>query len=610
MANGMAALYVGASGLRSAQDSINTASHNLSNINTKGYTRQQITNKDVYYYTIGSNPVYSMQYGIGVSIQEIRRVRDEFLDRSYRTESGRAQFYEVQHEAVEEVETLFDEMEGVTMEKSVNNLWNSINELSKNPGSTVTRTELVQYANEFVDRATAIYNGLIKYQQMLNKKVESEVNKINDLGQKIHSLNHDISRVEASGENANDLRDERDAALDELASLVKIQYEEDRNHKVSVTIEGVPFVSGNMVYTMGTEKIGTSELLNPVWSQIGDRPVFMFHEEFNSINNNDIGELKGILLARGNVPAADYRDTPVMPERADYETQEEYDAAYEEYLDKADYYNGYIEESIVLTSMAGIDKLVNGIVEAINDVLCPEVATNQTITTTDGTVIEAGSMILHTEETSYLKTDEYADTPLSSYGMDGKTVGVELFSREYTDRYVEKEFIDENGETQKIYVRNKDINGTDTDINDFGMSSLYTLGNLQVNPEVLLDYQKIPLGTKSLGEDFAKAQMLLDVWKEPFSALNPSKYAKENFRGFYNSMVSEMANRGEVLRNMAEYQYAMTNEINAKREGKTGVASDDELTNLIKFQNAYNASSRYINVVSEMLEHLITRLGG
>lgn len=602
MANGMSGLYVGTSGLRSAQDSINTASHNLANINTKGYTRQQITYMDTHYFSIGNNGIGEMQYGIGVDVQEIRRVRDEFIDKAYRTECGRSAFYESQYSAVEEVETLFDEMEGITMEKSIENLWNSINELAKNPGSTVTRTELVQYANEFVNRATAIYDGLVKYQNMLNKKIEDTVGKINELGQTIYDLNKRISAVESAGEKANDLRDERDYALDELAKIVKIQYTEEINKEVTVTIEGMPFLGGNTLYTMGTEKLENSDMLNPVWPEMGSRPVFMYNEQFNSVNNNDIGELKGLLLSRGNVPSADYRDIPVEPAASDYATDAEYEAAVEEYKTKIDFYNDNIEPSVVLTAMAGIDKLVNGIVEAINDVLCPEIETNQEIVATDGTVIPAGSMILHTEEASYLKTDKYADTPLTSYGMDGKSVGEELISREYTDRYIEKEFVDADGNTQKIYIRNN--------VNDFGIQSRYTLGNLEVNPQVLLDYQKIPLGTKAGGEDFDKAEQLLDVWKQEFSALNPSKYAKENFRGFYNSMVSEMANRGEVLQNMTEYQQSMTNEIEAKRIGMTGVSSDEELTNLIKYQNAYNASSRYINVVNEMLEHLITRLGG
>ena len=154
---------------------------------------------------------------------------------------------------------------------------------------------------------------------------------------------------------------------------------------------------------------------------------------------------------------------------------------------------------------------------------------------------------------------------------------------------------------QKIYIRN--------DNNSFGRESLYTLGNIEVNDFVLQDYQNIPLSLKDGSENFAKAEELLDIWEVKFAALNPDKYAKEDFQSFYNSLISDVANTGEVLRNMQDYQESMADELDNKRQESIGVSSDEELTNMIKFQNAYNAASRYINVVSEMLEHLVTALG-
>lgn len=586
MAGGMAGLYIGVSGLKAAQTALNTTGHNLSNIDTQGYTRQQITYSTSKYFNIGQNSAGSLQYGIGVNVQDVRRVRDEFLDKAYRQENGRTAFYESQYTAVEEVEALFGEMEGVKFEDSINDLWSSINEVAKNPGSTVTRTALVQSAVAFINRANAIYDGLVSYQKMLNKKVSDTVNRINELGSTIDQLNKKINYIESSGEDANDYRDERDKALDELASYVKIEYWETADSKVNINLEGYPFLTGNSFFKMDVQTIGTTGLYEPVWPTMDNRSVFAFNEEFNSINNNDIGELKGMLLARGNT-AVNYQDVPVEPVREDFASDAEYDAAYDQYESDVLYYNTNIDNSVILSTMAGFDKLINGIVEAVNNVLCPETTTTGDITTTDGTVIPAGTTILNLDETAY--------------GMDGKTVGVELFSRRYTERYDVKEYVDANGETQKIYVRN--------DKNSFGNESLYTLGNLMVNDKVLQDYQNIPLSLEDGSEDFATAEKLIDIWEVKFAALNPDKYAKEDFQSFYNSLVSSIANTGEVLYNMQQYQESMANELDNKRQESIGVASDEELTNMIRFQNAYNAASRYISVVSEMMEHLVTALG-
>lgn len=586
MAGGMAGLYIGVSGLKSAQISLDTVGHNLSNLDTKGYTRQQISYATSDYFTIGKTSVNTLQYGIGVDISDIRRVRDEFLDKSYRQENGRSAFYEGQYAAIEEVETLFGELQGVKFEDVVNDLWSAINEVAKNPGSTVTRSALVQSSVAFVNRANAIYTGLVDYQKMLNTKVVDTVDRINEIGEKIDSLNKKINYIESTGENANDYRDERDALLDELSSYVKIDYWETSDSKISINIEGAPFLSGNSFFNMGVSEIGSTGLYEPTWPTAGDRSVFALNEEFNAINNNDMGSLKGIILARGN-QKVNYTDVPVEPLREDYLTDADYQQAYAEYEVWVREYNTNIDNSVILSTMAGFDKLINGIVEAVNDVLCPETESGEIVDADGNVVVAAGTTILDMDKTSY--------------GMDGKTVGVELFSRTYTDRYKPVEYVDANGNTQVVYVRN-DKNAAHED-------SLYTLGNIQVNDKVLQDYQNIPLGLEDGSEDFAKAEELIDIWEVKFAALNPDKYAKEDFQSFYNSLVSDIANTGEIFRNMHEYQESMANELDNKRQESIGVSSDEELTNMIKFQNAYNAASRYITVVSEMMEHLVTALG-
>ena len=131
--------------------------------------------------------VYKRQkYGLGVDIDAISRIRNEFIDRSYRTESSRLGFYESQANAVYEVEDWFGEMQGVTYQEHITNLYNAVNELTKNPTSTIARSSLIQNATAFIDRSEAIYSGLKDYQVTLNTEVNNMVEKINSLGQKIY----------------------------------------------------------------------------------------------------------------------------------------------------------------------------------------------------------------------------------------------------------------------------------------------------------------------------------------------------------------------------------------------------------------------------------------
>jgi len=595
MSNGMSGLYVGTSGLNAAQAALNTTANNLANINTTGYTRQQITYSTSNYYSVGRNSTSKLVCGTGVDVSEIRRVRDELIDKAYRQEKGRLGYYDSQYDAVTEVESLFGELDDKSFQSTMTDLLTSINEVSKNPASTIARSSLLQSANTFIDKASSIYSSLKDYQTTLNTKISNMVDKINSLGKTICDLNKKILDVECIGEKANDLRDKRDNALDELSGYIKIQYKEDKDGTVTVAAEGATFVAGNSVYNMGTEKIAGTDLLKPVWPLLNNRDVFVDAEQITALDNNDTGELKGLLISRG-YKAVNYTDVPVEPTTPDATAYDMTDAtqvaAYQALKDKYDidntqyksdceYYNKYIDPSVILSAMVSLDKLVNGITTSINDILCPE--TTASFTAADGTAYTDATIL---------------DMEKTSYGSDAdKSVGVELFSRNNTDRYIK--VLGDDGTT--YYVRN--------DKNKLGLNSEYTLGNIKMNETATQNKATIPLTNAQGEEDFDKGKALVDAWNVKFASLNPSTYAKENFSSYYNSLVTEVADIGKVLNNMVTNQTTMTDGYNGQRLQTAGVSSDEELQNMIKFQQAYNAASRYVNVVSQMLEQIVTRLG-
>ena len=78
---------------------------------------------------------------------------------------------------------------------------------------------------------------------------------------------------------------------------------------------------------------------------------------------------------------------------------------------------------------------------------------------------------------------------------------------------------------------------------------------------------------------------------------------------FYDSVVANVATTGEVLKGMVNTQSSMADGYDSQRMMTESVSSEEELQNMIKYQQAYNAASRYVNVVDQMLEHIVTRLG-
>ena len=163
--------------------------------------------------------------------------------------------------------------------------------------------------------------------------------------------------------------------------------------------------------------------------------------------------------------------------------------------------------------------------------------------------------------------------------------------------------MDENGTpvTKTVQVYNEE--------NPDDYYSLYTVGQIQINDALVKDPALLPL-TRVNGEEYqAVADELLGLWNSDFATLDPNTLVMNDFNNYYSNMVGDFANKGYTYTNISDKQAVLVNEVNNQRQEVVGVSSDEELTNLIKYQHAYNASSRYITVVSEMIQHIIEKLG-
>ncbi len=570
----MGSLYVGTSGLRTGQNALNTTAHNLSNVDTVGYTRQQVQQASKQYVTISINPagVANQETGLGVNYSSVKQVRDVFLDHTYRRESGRCSFYKTTTETMEEIESLLGELNGEAFQTTMSDLWTSVQELSKDPSSSVTQGLLVQRAEEFVERAVNIYDGMSFYQDNLNVQLKQHVDKINKYGQQIMELNEQIRKIEVGGiEHANDLRDTRNALLDEMADLVDIKVSENVYGDVDVQIEGVDFIKGERMFEIMLQTDESTGFYTPFWPQnatyevladgsrkydIEGAEVFNLKKEISSDKNTDIGSLKAILLARGD-HRADYTDI-----EKDYST---------------------VSESVIMNIQAEFDQLVHNIVEKINDILAAASGVTQgDLTLADGSVMTNVRYCLNNTE-GYLREEN--GSPM------------QMFEKITTEGYTKVKGADGN----EYWVYNEEAAG-DSD-------SLYTLKNLQIDQELKQEPSNLGFMKPDGSVDNETAEALKAAFTEEIYTLNPEVKKLSNFLDYYNDLVSQVANSTSVSRSIFVNQENTVEATYSAREQILGVSSDEELSNMIRFQNAFNASSRYINSISEMLAHIINTLG-
>lgn len=546
----MGSLYVGNSGLTMSQNALNTTAHNMTNADTVGYVRQQVQQGTRVYNTLAVDfrAVSNQQIGLGVQYSKVKQIRDTFLDQTYRRESGRQAFYEVSSSALEEVESLLDELNGESFQESLEGLWTSIQELGKDPSSAITQGLLVQKSNQFLERAKSVYVGLSDFQDNLNLQVKTSVDKINDYAKQIKSLNDQILKIECGGfERANDLRDARDQILDELSKMAKISYQEDYNGNVNVQLEDVDLVKAENYYEIGLQRDEVTGFYTPFWIQnasytlndIGEKvyniegaEVFDLDRLISADLNTDIGSLKSTLLARGD-------------HRANYTDLSE------------DKYTNSLSQSVIMNVQAEFDQLVHNVCSTMNRILA-----------------------------------ESSD-PATGYLCNPDGSPIQIFQKVGSDGYKQKE--DGTWEFQE----------EDPKVNE----SLYSVSNMIINKELVQNPTKLGFVRPDDSVDYETINKIKQAFTAETNTLNPNVKKKTNFVDYYGDLVAQVANSGSVFKSIVANQEATVNATFSSREQVIGVSSDEELTNMVKFQNAYNASSRYINVVNEMLAHLLNSLG-
>ncbi len=601
----MGSLYVGSSGLKTSQNALNTTAHNLTNTETTGYVRQQVQQSTRSYLqlSVDVRSVNNKQVGLGVTYSRVKHIRDYFLDKIYRRESGRSMFYEVSTEVMEEVEGQLGEMHGEAFQTSIEDFWTAVQELAKDPASSVTQGLFVQRGAELIQRAQAVYKGLSAYQDNLNMQVKEQVDKINSYGKKILQLNEAIRKIESGGiEQANDLRDTRDQLLDELSEMANINYGESVNGDVWVQIEGVDFVKGPRCFEIGVFADEETGFYTPFWPQnasyttdangnkiytkesIANAHVFKFNREISTDLNTDIGGLKATLLARGD-HRADYRDV----------------------ADK-DKYNGtdgsgnFVSQSVIMNVQAEFDQLIHNIATKINEILGTAAGVNEVKGTfsfkdENGNILNMTDVRLcKADSDGYMRKDDGSPiemfTTRSGSGYQKMTANEDI-----TDK--DGKILVAKGQECWVYVP-EDPNNP---------SSLYNIENLQIDQELMQKPSMLGFRLPDGSEDQATADALKAAFTAEDYTLNPNLSKRSTFVSYYTDLVSQIANTGYVSRSIYLNQQDTMESIESARQQVSGVSSDEELSNMIKFQNAYNASSRYINVIDGMLEHLLSTLG-
>jgi flagellar hook-associated protein 1 len=270
------------------QSALYTTGHNISNANTEGYTRQRVNFETLPAYPAGSRnrPQIPGQIGQGVQAGSVERIRDSFLDLQYRAENTKNGYWQSMSDSLYRMESLLNEPSDSGLSKTMNQFWQSLQDLAVNPDSTSSRSVVVQRGQTVADTFNYLRKNLETMQSDTRKQIEVTIDDANSMLRRINDLNEQIKRVEPHGYLPNDLYDERDVLIDKLSGIVNIKVERVKSAESSLDIAG-GLTKITLLDDNGNPVI---DLINP-----GDDPSF---KQFDLDANAAVTDIK--ILSDGN----------------------------------------------------------------------------------------------------------------------------------------------------------------------------------------------------------------------------------------------------------------------------------------------------------------------
>ncbi len=245
-------IELGKRGLFVHSKRLHTVGHNLSNMDTEGYSRQRV---EVSAFQPLHRPGLSRanhagQIGQGVESIRVRRVHDELLDKRIIHTSSSATYWKTRNDYILKLERQYNEPGESSVRHLVDKFWDSWEELSNFPAQQSSRHAVRQRGFALAEGIQLQARGLDEMRQMINEDIEIAVQEVNRYVHDIATLNQEIVRVEAEGDIPNDLLDKRDVLVQKLSTLVDISIDRRDPNEFSVHSGGYPLVQGGIARTM------------------------------------------------------------------------------------------------------------------------------------------------------------------------------------------------------------------------------------------------------------------------------------------------------------------------------------------------------------------------
>ncbi len=538
-------------GLYSSQRGLATVAHNVDNTNTPGYSRQVIDQRASRAMLVASG---AGMLGMGSDVVAIHRMRDEFLDEKFWSESQYLGEWNVKATLIDDLQTLYNEPSDSGFSRILNDFYAGLQQLSTDPSSLSARAMVMERGVMVARYFNNVATQFERLQDDVNNMVNAKVEQVNSLADQIQQLNRQIYNYEITGNTANDLRDRRGHVVDQLSQIVNTQaYEVETGYSLPsgapekrfvVAISGKALVDHvdvvHLKAEIRKEKLNEEDLGN------------LYQVSWVDGNRLDVrsGELRGYLDMRDGNDALNgapaYRGIPYYTRKMNEFIQ----------VFAQSFNEGYID-----TDGNGTLDKVAGHVDG------------HTLSSTAGD-LPAGIRFFT------IKDD--LGNPMTS----------EAFQTSALARAAADGILD---------------NPLTPDVNEallYGYNKLVTAKNFSISFEMSDDPSE-NLAVSGMPGQTGNTDNLRSIMQMRH---NTYMFREGGPEDFVKTLISSLGVDGQQAMVYRNTQVGITKQVDNRRQSISGVSTNEEMTNLVRYQQIYGASAKMIATYDEILNILVNGL--
>jgi flagellar hook-associated protein 1 FlgK len=247
------------SGLFAQQTALNATGNNIANANTEGYSRQRVEMQASRSTAWGSYAI-----GSGVEVATIKRMRNEYIDSQYRSQSQSLNYWQTLETQLSTLENTFGEPSDSGLSTTINAFFDSWQDLSNDPDSVIARDSVLFKGRALAQKFNYLHSQLVDQQKTVTSEITDQASELNSLAGQIAQLNSHLNAISPGSEGTANLLDQRDKLLDRMNEIADVQVVESSNGQVTLSLGGKIFVEHTGVTAMSATQVGNSSQLT--WS--------------------------------------------------------------------------------------------------------------------------------------------------------------------------------------------------------------------------------------------------------------------------------------------------------------------------------------------------------